>query len=41
MLTPKGEVYLPFNTPQMLRGHISGSGSPLVAILPGEEIEIA
>lgn len=41
VLTPKGEVHLPFNTPQMLRGHISGGGGPLVAILPGEEIEVA
>lgn len=37
LLTPDGRVRLPFNTPQMLRGWVSGHGAPKVAILPGEE----
>jgi beta-aspartyl-peptidase (threonine type) len=38
LLTPGGEVHSPFNTQQMLRGHIAGSGAPVVAILPGEAV---
>ncbi len=41
VLAPDGELHQPFNTPQMLRGWITGAGQPVVGILPGEKIEIA
>lgn len=41
VLAPNGEAHLPFNTPQMLRGHVTGDGRPVVAILRGEKIEVA
>jgi beta-aspartyl-peptidase (threonine type) len=41
LLTPQGEVHMPFTTPQMLRGRITGNGAPIVGILPGEKIEMA
>jgi beta-aspartyl-peptidase (threonine type) len=35
-----GRVGAPFNTRQMLRGWISGHDNPVVAILPGEHVDV-
>ena len=35
VIGPDGDIHCPFNTPQMLRGQVIGSGDPVVAILPG------
>jgi beta-aspartyl-peptidase (threonine type) len=40
LLTPDGGIHCPFNSLQMLRGWVSGSGAPVVAILPGEAISV-
>jgi beta-aspartyl-peptidase (threonine type) len=35
-----GRLSTPFNTKQMLRGWVVGRGNPVVAILPGESVEV-
>lgn len=40
IIDKSGQIVLPFNTSQMLRGWVTGHGNPIVAILPDEAVEV-